>query len=328
MKVLFHTHLALEYRDRLSRFAGEFPEHEISVAENSNELFAGIRDTRVLVDHQATAELLDQAPELRWMFVPFTGVDGIPWELLLSRGIRVSNNHGNAGSVAERAVAMALALLGRVAEFDRGLRRGSWFRNRDKNRPFDYWTSMSHQPVAILGTGSIGLRIAELLSTFTRDIVGFRRSPGNPSPKFFPRVTTDLPEALSGARVCFIAMPLTRETDSLIGEAELDVLKEAYLVNVSRGKIVDEGALFGALASGGLAGAALDVWHRYPQVFHEEQLPSKYPFHTLENVVLSPHAGSSTPEGKQGQLEGTLVNLRALFQTGTPRDIAEPEGGY
>ena len=106
------------------------------------------------------------------------------------------------------------------------------------------------------------------------------------------------------------------------------MLKGAYLVNVSRGKIIDEGPLYRALSEGILAGAALDVRHRCPESFSENRLPSEYPFHTLENVVLSPHAGSSTREGKLGQLEGTPANLEALFKTGTPEDIADPASGY
>ena len=328
MKVLFHTYLAREFSEHVAEFAQAFPEHEIVVANTSDELRAAITDAEVLVDYHVTPELLDRAPKLRWMFIPFTGVDKTPWELLTSRGIRVSNNHGNASIVAERAVALALALTGRVVEFDRGLRRGAWFRNMERNQPFEYWTSMFRQPVAILGTGAIGVRIAELLAPFTRSVVGFRRRSGNPAPEWFPRITTDLAEALSGARVCFITLALTRETDALIGESELELLKGAYLVNVSRGRIVDEGPLYRALSEGILAGAALDVWHRYPESFSENLLPSEYPFHTLENVVVSPHAGSSTREGKLGQLEGTLANLKALFQTGTPVDIADPASGY
>ena len=326
MKVVFHTHLAAEFPDRIAEFASQFPRHTVAVVSSGEELSAEIRDAHVLVDYRASPEMLDSAPSLRWIFVPFTGVDGIPWKLLHSRGIRVSNNHGNASVVAERALALALAVTGRVAEFDRGLRRGCWFRGRDTDQPFDYWTSMFNIPAVILGTGAIGRGIAELLMPFTRNIVGFHRSPENPAPRLFSRITTDTVEALSGARVCFITLPLTNHTRSLIGEAELHLLRGAYLVNVSRGKIVDEAALFKALTDGTLAGAALDVWHRYPDPFHEDRLPSKYPFHTLDNVVLSPHAGSSTPEGKRGQLEGTLENLKALFETGTPMDIPEPEG--
>lgn len=327
MKVVFNTHLAGEFPQRIAQFASQFPDHRIITVNTKDELLAEIRDAHVLVDYRADDALLDSAPELQWMFVPFTGVDGIPRELLRSRGIRVSNNHGNASVVAERAVSMALAVTGRVVEFDRGLRRGFWFRRRKGPRHFDYWTSISNLPAVILGTGAIGLRIAELLMPFSANITGVRRSPNNPAPHLFRRIlsTADTAEALKGARLCFITLPLSDQTRSLIGEAELELLRGAYLINVSRGEIVDEAALFQALSNGTLAGAALDVWHRYPKPFYDYRLPSKYPFHTLENVVLSPHAGSSTAEGKLGQLEGTLANLKALFETGTPIDIPDTE---
>ena len=106
------------------------------------------------------------------------------------------------------------------------------------------------------------------------------------------------------------------------------MLEDGYLVNVSRGEIVKEKPLFDALACGRLRGAGLDVWYQYPEPFHVERRPSKLAFHGLENVVLSPHAGSHAPEGKLGQLEGALRNIVSLIDTGIPLDIADPVAGY
>ncbi|MCK5250792.1 MAG: hypothetical protein KAJ98_12555, partial [Spirochaetaceae bacterium] len=109
MKFLFHTHLALDFPERLGDFITAYPGHEFVSVTGRDRLFTEITDTEVLVDHRITEELLDAAPRLKWIFVPFTGVNRIPWNLLEGRGIRVSNNHGNAMIVAERAFALALA---------------------------------------------------------------------------------------------------------------------------------------------------------------------------------------------------------------------------
>jgi len=326
--VLFHTHLALDFPDRLQAFAEAHPEHRIVSVSGRDRLFAEIAQADVLVDHRISEELLDAAPRLKWIFVPFTGVNALPWDPIRSRGIRVSNNHGNAEVVAERAMALALAAAGRVAEFDRGLRQGRWFRNPGRERPFELWKSLRGARTAILGCGALGRAVARFAGPLVGEVVGYRRRLDRGVPEGFHRVTDSMAEALDGAALCFITLPLTPDTEGLIGAEELRSLAGAILVNVSRGAVVDEEALYQALATGSLAGAGLDAWYRYPKPFHAPTHPSRFPFHVLDNVVLSPHAGSHAPEGKRGQLEGTLENLVQLFDTGVPRDIADPDSGY
>ncbi|MDF1569368.1 MAG: 2-hydroxyacid dehydrogenase [Spirochaetaceae bacterium] len=328
MKIIFHTHLALDFPDRVAAFTEHYPQHQFLVVRGKDELFAHASEAEVLVDHRINEELLDAAPKLKWVFIPFTGVNFLPWELLTSRGVRVCNNHGNARIVAERALALALDAMGRVSEFDRGMRRGRWHRREGREEPFVLWTSLSGSRAAILGTGAIGTAIAEFLAPFTDNIIGFRRRSGGQPGANFREITDDIETALRGARICFISLPLTPSTEGLIGAEELSLMEGGFLVNVSRGGIVAEEPLYQALSDGVLSGAGLDVWYRYPEPFTAECLPSDYPFHELENVVLSPHAGSHAPEGKMGQLEGTLENLAALIETGEPRDIADPLTGY
>jgi phosphoglycerate dehydrogenase-like enzyme len=328
VKFLFHTHLALDFPDRISEIAEVYQEHEFVIVSGKAQLYEEIPESDVLVDHRIDEELLDAATKLKWMFVPFTGLNSIPWKLLAERNIRVSNNHGNADIVAERAFSLALAVMGRIPEFDRGLRRGYWHRNDSREEPFVFWTSLRGKRVSILGTGAIGCRIAELSSAFTDRITGFRRRAAEVNFGKFSQVTTKLSEALEKCDVCFITLPLTPSTEGLIGAAELKMLEGGYLVNVSRGEIVQEKPLFDVLTGGRLRGAGLDAWYQYPEQFHSRRLPSNLAFHELENVVLSPHAGSHAPEGKLGQLEGTLRNIRSLIDSGFPLDIADPAAGY
>jgi len=190
------------------------------------------------------------------------------------------------------------------------------------------WTSLLGARVSILGTGAIGSAIARLVAPFTDDVIGFRRRSSAEVPPHFRSVTTDLHEALAMARVCFVALPHTPATDGLLGPEELALLEGAFLVNVSRGPIVAEQPLYAALAQGRLGGVGIDAWYNYPNPFAADAYPSQHPFHELENVVLSPHAGSHAPEGKLGQLEGTLENLAALIESGCPLDVVDPMAGY
>lgn len=328
MKILFHTHLAIDYPEEIDSLISRYPDHQFSVAHDRNDLLREIPDADVLVDSQIGESVLDLAGKLKWLFVPFTGVNSIPFEILENRGIRVSNNHGNASLVAERALALALALLGRVVEFDRGMRHGYWFRNSGKETPFVFWESLQGKRALILGVGAIGRRIALLLKPFNCDVAGWRRRSDVPDPSGFTAITESLEEALSLCDICFVALPLTSATRGLIGEKELELLKGKWLINVARGPIVDEKPLFTALKTGRLAGAGLDAWYQYPEPFHTDRFPSEYPFHELDNVVLSPHAGSHAPEGKGGQLAGTLENLAALIENNQPKDIVDTAEGY
>ncbi len=328
LKFLFHTHLTSDYPDTISSLREEYPEHLFAVADSKEKLFTDITDADVLIDHRASEELLNTATQLKWLFVPFTGTNGVPFNLLQSHGVRVSNNHGNAALVAERAFALTLSLLGRVSEFDRGMRRGHWFRNKGGTNPYIFWQSLRGRRVFILGTGAIGREIAALLKPFDCEILGWRRNPGAVKPPEIDRMAESLEEGLKYCDVCYVTLPLTDSTRGLLGSKELDLIGKGWLINIARGPVIDEKALFVALKSGRLSGAGLDVWHRYPEPDYTDQLPSEYPFHEMENVVLSPHAGSHAPEGKGGQLTGTLKNIRALIENGIPEDIVNPLEGY
>jgi phosphoglycerate dehydrogenase-like enzyme len=137
-----------------------------------------------------------------------------------------------------------------------------------------------------------------------------------------------LTATLEEANLVFVALPLTPESTGLIGRRELGRLSGGILVNVSRGEIVDEEALYQALSTGTLRAAGLDVWWHNPRSFTQRTLPSALPFHELPNVVLSPHAGSHAVEGKRLQLEGTIESIDAYIRTGTPLSLVNLEAGY
>lgn len=270
---------------------------------------AAFDELDAVVANPIDAAYYERASRLKTVFVPFVGVNHLPAELLARKGIAAYNCHGNAESVAERALVLALAGFGRVIEYHNDLKAGRWHGFWVNKGREDFWHSIFRARCAVLGTGAIGEALAKLLKAFDCHVVGYRRRSGLPIPEHFDEMAGDLTQAVSGARIVFVTLPLTDATRGLIGKAELKAMRGAYLVNVGRGEVVDEEALYAALKDGALAGAGLDVWYRYPQGGSTEGWPSRFPIHELSNVVLSPHVAGSTFEAVDRNAELTVENV-------------------
>lgn len=346
MTILWHYHLALEFPGQIQALRRALPESRIVVAADRDAFFKELPEADVIVSGPLSPEERSAARNMRAHMLPYAGVNALPLAEYSERGVVVANSHGNARTVAERAVALAIAAAGRIVEFHDGLRLGQWARREEAAQIFEYWRSLQHARCTVVGTGAIGSAIAELMSGFGCHFTGVRRritaghrQQGTP----FHEVTADLHTALERTDVLFLALPLTRETRHLVDEKVLESLNNAILVNVSRGEIVDEEALYRCLAHAASAlrgdtstetspirvsAAGIDCWWKYPQPFTSAQLPSTYPFHTLPNVVMSPHAGSHTIEGKRSQLAETIENVRRFVRDGVPLNPVDISTGY
>ena len=188
--------------------------------------------------------------------------------------------------------------------------------------------------VLILGYGSIGQHVGKVCKAMGMRVMATRRSlqnaeAGGLDADVYP--ARDLHRLLPQANVLIITLPLTDETHSLIGEAELALLPEhAILVNVGRGPIVDQAALYHALKNGHLHSAGLDVWYHYPpdEESRANTPPADFPFHELDNIVMSPHRGGGSLEARLIRMEhlAEILNLAALGHP-LPNKV-EPKRGY
>ncbi|MBN2874038.1 MAG: hypothetical protein JXM71_02995 [Spirochaetales bacterium] len=289
---------------------------------DSIELVRGVDESLAAFDtlDAVVANIVDRsyyegAVRLQAVFVPFVGVNHLPADILTERGVSVFNCHGNAESVAERALALALAGFGRLVEYHNDLRAEKWHGFWVHKGREDFWHSIFHKRCAILGVGAIGETLARLLKAFDCVVTGYRRRSGQAAPPHFDEVTTDLSAAITGADIVFVALPLTDETRGLVGARQLAEMKGAWLVNVGRGEVVDEEALYNALVDGTLAGAGLDVWYTYPKDGSILGAPSRFPIHTLHNVILSPHVAGSTFEAVDMNAAQTIENVARWIRT-------------
>ena len=256
------------------------------------------------------AELFDAAgPGLRVVANFGVGYDSVDVAEATRRGIVVSNTpEVLTEATAELTIALVLALLRRVVEGDRLVRT----RNEWALAPtFMLGEGLARKTVGIVGLGRIGREVARLAEAFGMRVVHTRGSG--------PYEELPLDRLLAEADVVSLHVPLTPETRHLIAAPELALMRpSAVLVNVSRGPVVDEAALVDALAEGRIAGAALDVYEREPEV--------SVGLLELENVVLSPHLGSSTHAARaaMGMLCADALEA-VLLRDELPGNAVNPE---
>ena len=222
------------------------------------------------------------------------GYNNIDIAAARERGIVVTNTPDVlTDATADFTLALILAVTRRLGEGERMLRRGDW-----KGWAFDQLLGMQlrGRQLGVVGFGRIGQAVAARASAFGMTIAHSSRS-GNGMP---------LDRLLSTSDVVSLHVPLTPETRHLIGQPELARMKRsAYLINTTRGPVVDETALAWALRSRLIAGAALDVYEHEPEV-HPDLLP-------LENVVLAPHLGSATTETRTAMADLAASNVIAVL---------------
>lgn len=254
-------------------------------------------DSQILIAGRPKREQLQARPKLEKLIIPWAGIPPETRQLMLDfTDIDVHNLHHNATPVAEMVLALLLAAAKFIVPMDKSLRENDW---RPRYRPTPALL-LKDKTALILGYGAIGRRVAGLCRQLGMRVIAIKRRP-TAEAGLADEIHTpaEIHQLLPQANALLICLPHTPETDGLIGQDELDLLPDkAVLVNVGRGSIVTEGALYQSLRDGRLYAAGLDVWYNYPddEDSRADTAPANYPFHELDNVVMSPHRGGSTTE--------------------------------
>ncbi len=265
-----------------------------------------IGDVDVLVSMAFTREMAAAAPRLRLVQVPGAGLDRID-RAALAPGTALANAYGHDVGIAEYVIGAMLAITRSFCRLDADLRRGRWD-SVWSGAPVPLWPELAGKTLGILGYGRIGQAVARRALAFDMDVLAIRRdaSRADPNRLAFVRGPAALDEVLGRADYLAITLALTPDTRGLIGAPQLARMKPtAVLINVARGEVVDEDALYGALHRGAIAGAALDVWYRYP-TGDAPVHPGHRPFHTLPNVLMTPHVSGWT-EGMMDARAGVIA---------------------
>lgn len=255
----------------------------------------------------------EAAPRLRWVASNWAGVDGMIDAPIFAAGdVALTSAAGvHAVNMAEYTLMMMLALAHRLPNAFGMMSRKTWAPDGEKSALF-MPRELHGATLGLVGYGWIGKEIARLAQAFGMAVTACRRSEGagrEDGVTFVPRER--LHDMLRASDFVVLVVPITAETRGMIDARALAVMKPtAYLVNIGRGDVVDEPALIDALRGGGLAGAALDV-------FHEEPLPDDSALWSLDNVILTPHIAGHTPNYEARAADIFAENLRR-FVAGQP----------
>lgn len=282
----------------------------------------------ILVAGRPTRAQLEASANLRAVIVPWAGIPEETLALLREfPGIQLHNLHHNAAPTAETALALLLAAAKHIVPFDKALRTGDWTPRYTPTPAI----LLEGKTVLVLGYGAIGRRVGRYCHALGMRVLAVRSHP-LPVDDFAEMYTlADLPALLPQAHVVVVTLPLTDVTRGLLNETALQSLpQDSILVNVGRGPVVDEDALYRALCEGPLAAAGLDVWYRYPEnrASRTCTYPSTKPIYELENVVLSPHRGGSVRESEHLRLRALAEMLNAAVRGEAMPNRVNIQHGY
>lgn len=287
----------------------QFPIHKPAIEAHFGQRVTCVEspgDADYLLSGRFTADMYH--PDLKGVIIPYTGHDQIEIETMRQHNLKLFNVTGHSRFVAERALQLLHAITGKVVAYHNRLAKGDWSGRTTANDRIP-WDSLFERRIGLFGYGRIGQWIATLLKPYAPALCVIDRG------KRYEGVETvpDLHALAELSEIMIISTPLTPETEGVFNRAIFEKLGAAYLINVGRGKIVDETALYEALASKKLQGYASDVWFNYPK---DEQptYPTNTPIHTFDNVVMTPHSGGHTTTSFSVMVAEIIGHLEALLE--------------
>ncbi len=282
-------------------------------AKDHTELAQQLRQSpavKIIVSEymEISREVIENAPNLKGIIAYGAGYDHIDVRAASEKGIVVCNCRGeNAQAVAELTFGLLLCLLRKINRADQWLREGSWVKAL---RALPSWLTgreLFKKTLGIIGYGQIGSRVAKIAQGFSMEVLAF-----DPFISSLPRGLeigkfVSLTDLLTRADIITLHVPLTEETQEMINEGNIALMKPGViLVNTSRGRVIAEDALLEALEGGKIGGAALDV-------FAQEPISADHPLNKFENVILTPHIGALTAEAGERLSAAVTRQIRDIM---------------
>jgi len=311
-------------RRLVERLRAEFPQHRFLDAWDRDALRRLLPEADAAFTPFVDRDIFPSLTRLRWVQSPAVGVGSLMFPELLASGVVITSARGiRARSIAEHVLGVTIALARRLPAAIRAQQQHRWAQEELEGPDVDVRT-LHGQRMGIVGLGSIGRALVEIAAPFGFRITGIRRRAGEPPPPGVEAVWPPdrLGDLMAASDVIVLAAPHTPDTKHLIGRRELEVVKRgALLVNVARGKLVDDDAVVAALGDGRLGGAALDV-------FTEEPLDPSSPYWDLPNVIVTPHVSGALRDYWTPLVALFAENLRRFERGDALLNVVDKIAGY
>jgi len=276
-----------------------------SKTSSGEEFIQRMREAEIVINVRAyskfTEEVLKSCPSLKLLSVLGTGTDQVDLEAASKYNVLVTNTPGFAAiAVAEHALTLMLAVARQISLIDREVREGKW--------PRGLMTQLYGKTLGLIGLGAIGGQLARISKGIGMKVISWTFHPSKERAQESGVEFVSLDELVKQADVISIHLRLSPQTQNLIGEKELSLMKPTVIIiNTARGAIINRKALLDALISRRIAGAGLDV-------FDKEPLPSDDPLLKLNNVILTPHSAGMTPETIEKGAQMAVDNIINYYE--------------
>ncbi len=319
----------------ISRFADVMKEHAgdhewmFAMDWSADRVLQTMPSVDVVVSSIMSPDMAKAGERLKLVHATGAGFDKLPLADL-AEGVVVANTYHHGRSIAEHVIMVTLMLSRRALQVDAEMRAGTW-RNIVNDPDVPFHTELSGRAMGLIGFGSIGQEVARLATALGMSVRAVRQNPQGAVPSDLDLAwvgsVDQLHELMAASDVVVVTVPLNEHTRSLVDARALGAMKSsAYLVNVARGPVVNEDALYRALVDGVIAGAALDVWWGNP-ADPKDPAPATRPFMDLPNVVVTPHHSGNSLATFQQRAADIGANIARLASGEPLVNLVHPQPG-
>ena len=260
-------------------------------------------------DPKLVEDLITAGKQLQFIQVPFSGMEWLKKEWLPD-GCIVCNTNQHSEPISEYVMLGILEFAINMRHMDRELRKGRWTYGGSIVRGLKHG-EIQHKTIGFIGFGHIAKRVTELATPFGMEFIAISRNPKVDTRLKWWKDSSHLEALLMESDYVLITAPLSESTRDLINESTLKKMKPTgVIINVARGPIINEAAIYKALKNHEIGGALLDVWYQYASTDNLEMQPSALPFHELDNVIMTPHTASWTDQLDKRRIDAVVKNIQ------------------